>query len=823
MGIPYQEIEKRWKKFWEETGTYKVDLSDTTHKLYTLVMFSYPSSDKLHLGHWFNYAPTDSWARFKRMQGFKVFEPMGFDAFGLPAENYAVKTGIHPQTTTENNVNYIREQLKAIGAMYDWDYEINTSHADYYKWTQWLFLKLYEHGLAYRAEAPVNWCPKDQTVLANEQVVDGKCERCGTEVVKKNLTQWFFKITEYAEELLQGLDKIDWPEKTKSMQRNWIGKSQGLQIRFSVLNHSDTDIEVFTTRPDTLFGVTYVVLAPEHRLVGQLTLPEYKQAVTKYVDKAAKTSEIDRLAVTNEKTGVFTGSYAINPVNGRQVPIWISDYVLATYGTGAVMAVPAHDTRDFEFARKYHLPIEKVIVQPGTKEETVLKEAYVGPGRMINSAKYNGLSHLEGGQRIGDDLEAEGKAQWTIQYKLRDWLVSRQRYWGAPIPIIYCNQCGEVPVPENQLPVELPNDVDFNPHGTSPLATSKSFVQTTCPRCGGIARREVDTMDTFVCSSWYYLRYPDPKNDKEPWNKDLINRMLPVDKYVGGAEHATMHLLYSRFVTRALRDMGYVQFDEPFQSLVHQGVIMGPDGQRMSKSRGNVVNPEKYLEKYGGDVFRMYLMFGFAYTEGGPWDDSGIAAIDRFLHRAWRLYEMVQPYFSAEEGVLNVFENPEKSLRTVLHNSIKGVTEDTERFHFNTSISRLMELINELYKYVQQRDKNRFNKNLLKETIHTFTLLLAPFTPHLAEELWKKIGNPPSVFDQTWPSYNEEYLKKDEIEWVLQVNGKIRSRVMASPDLSEEQAREVALSTERIKEMTTGKTIRKVIVVPKKLVNIVVS
>ncbi|MGD9486880.1 MAG: leucine--tRNA ligase [Calditrichaceae bacterium] len=822
MGIPYKNIEKKWKKYWQDNHTYKVDLSKTDKKCYSLVMFSYPSSDKLHLGHWFNYGPTDSWARFKRMQGYNVFEPMGFDAFGLPAENYAVKTGIHPQITTEENVSFIREQLKAIGAMYDWDYEINTSHPDYYKWTQWLFLKLYEKGLAYRSKAPVNWCPKDQTVLANEQVVDGSCERCGTLVEKRNLTQWFFKITDYADELLEKLDELDWPEKTKAMQNNWIGKSYGLQINFGVDGPSGEQIKVFTTRPDTLFGVTYVVLAPEHELVDQLTINEYRHSVDEYKLEASRTTEIDRVATTREKTGVFTGSYAVNPVNGEKVPVWVADYVLATYGTGAVMAVPGHDTRDFEFAKKYDLPIRKVILEEGKDSREELIEAFVDNGIMINSGKYDNLSSADCVQKIGDDLSVDKKAQWTIQYKLRDWLVSRQRYWGAPIPIIHCDACGEVPVPESDLPVILPEDVDFNPKGQSPLSTSESFVNTTCPKCGAPAKREVDTMDTFVCSSWYYLRYPDPVNSKEPWNKELINKVLPVDKYVGGAEHATMHLLYSRFITKALRDMGYLSFDEPFLSLVHQGVIKGPDGMRMSKSKGNVVNPEIYLEKYGGDVFRMYLMFGFAYTDGGPWDDSGITAIDRFIKRVWRFMETAESFFQAT-GNDTIFDAPEISLRRVMHNSIKGVTQDTERFHFNTSVSRIMELTNELYKYVQDRDSGNYNRELLQEAKTNLILLLAPFTPHLAEELWEQAGGKSSVFDQKWPEFEDEFLKVDEISWVIQVNGKIRERLQASADLTRDEAQKMALTHGRIPEWIDGKTIKKVIVVPKKLINIVVT
>ncbi len=824
MIISYHEIENKWKKFWKEKECYKSDFTtNLDKKLYTLVMFSYPSSDKLHLGHWFNYAPADTWARFKKMQGYNIFEPMGFDSFGLPAENYAVKTGVNPNITTDNNINYIREQLKEIGAMYDWDHEVITSHPDYYKWTQWLFLKLFEKGLAYRDKAAVNWCPQDQTVLANEQVVDGECERCGTPVIKKKLTQWFFRITDYADELLEGLEKLDWPEKTKLMQENWIGKSRGLTIKFQTINFPDEKIEVFTTRPDTLFGVTYMVLAPEHPLVEKLTLPEYMVQVEDYISQSLKSSEIERLSTTREKSGVFTGSYAINPINNQKVPIWIGDYVLSTYGTGAVMAVPGHDVRDFEFATKFKHPIIKVILKKGEKADSELKEAFTDKGIMINSGSYNDLNSIEGGKKIGDDLKKNGSAEWTTQYRLRDWLISRQRYWGVPIPIIHCVDCGQVKVPEEQLPVLLPEDVDFNPHGTSPLATSESFVNTTCPSCGKQAKREVDTMDTFVCSSWYYLRYPDSKNEKDPFNKELINKLLPVDKYIGGSEHATMHLLYSRFITKALRDIGYLSFDEPFKSLVHQGVIKGPDGNRMSKSKGNVINPDTYIKEFGGDVFRLYLMFGFAYTDGGPWDDSGITAVDRFLRRIWRLIESTDEFYKNDGADTDTFEEPEKSLRRVLHNSIKGIVEDTERFHFNTSISRLMELTNELYKYTQTRNEKNYNKELLKSTIKNLVLLLSPFTPHFGEELWQKIGEVPSVFNNEFPTYNKEFLTVNEIDWVIQINGKIRDRISADINLNKQAAEQMALNLQRIKDILSDKTIRKIIVVPKKLVNIVAN
>lgn len=823
MGYPFKEIEQKWQKRWEESNIYRTDLSNTRNKCYTLVMFSYPSSDKLHLGHWFNYGPTDTWARFRRLRGYNVFEPMGFDSFGLPAENYAIKTGGHPHDITEENIKFIREQLKAIGAMYDWEKEVITSRPDYYKWTQWVFLQLYKAGLAYRANAPVNWCPSCNTVLANEQVTaDGSCERCGALVTKKNLTQWFFKITAYAERLLEGLDKIDWPERTKLMQRNWIGKSVGVEIKFKLDDGSKRDIRVFTTRPDTLYGVTYMVLAPEHPLVEEITTPVQKPVVKEYVEKAMRESEIERTSTIREKTGVFTGAFAINPVNGERVPIWIADYVLMTYGTGAVMAVPGHDERDFEFATKYELPIRKVILEPGTNPDEPLNAAYTEPGVMINSGPFSGLPSQEGKEKIATWLEEKKLGERKINYKLRDWLISRQRYWGAPIPIVYCDECGEVPVPDDQLPVILPYDVDFKPTGESPLRSHEEFIHCKCPKCGKPAHREVDTMDTFVDSSWYFLRYLSPHLEDRPFDTELANAWCPVDMYVGGPEHATMHLLYARFITMVLHDMGHINFDEPFQALRHQGIIKGPDGMRMSKSRGNVVNPEEFLEKYGSDAFRCYLMFGFEFEKGGPWSDEGIASLDRFLNRIWRLFEKYGWVFDAEKGGGEMGED-ERELNKILHRSIKGVTEDTERFHFNTAISRIMELVNGLYRYTGEKANEELNAGFLKTVLENLNLLLAPFAPHLAEELWEMSGHSYSVFNQSWPQFDKEALKEEMINYGVLVNGKVRAQMQVPREMSKEDIEKLALETGRIPELIRGKTIRKIVVVPNRIVNIVVS
>ncbi|SHJ64114.1 leucyl-tRNA synthetase [Anaerobranca californiensis DSM 14826] len=808
-------IDRKWQKKWEETKLYKFNKDRVDKKLYCLEMFSYPSGSKLHVGHWYNYGVTDSWARLKRLQGYEVFQPMGFDAFGLPAENYAIKTGIHPQDSTLENIRTMEIQLRNMGAMFDWDYEIITCNPDYYKWTQWIFLKLYEKGLAYRKEAPVNWCPDCNTVLANEQVVNGLCERCSSEVTKKNLTQWFFKITEYAEELLEKLDQLDWPEKTKLMQKNWIGKSEGAQITFKIKGSEET-FEVFTTRPDTLFGVTYVVLAPENPLVDKITTPKYKELVEEYQEKTKKLNEIDRLATTHEKTGVFTGSYAIHPITGKEIPIWIGDYVLATYGTGAVMAVPGHDERDFQFATKYQLPIVRVIKGYDEKDDL----PYTGPGTLVNSEGFDGLDWEEGKKAIVNFLKTKNLGEFKINYRLRDWLVSRQRYWGAPIPIIYCDNCGIVPVPEEQLPVLLPYDVDFTPDGKSPLAKHHEFINTTCPTCGKAAKRETDTLDTFVDSSWYYLRYPDNKNEKEPFNKEWLNKMGPVDKYVGGPEHACMHLLYARFIHKALRDMGYIDFDEPFVSLVHQGIILGPDGNRMSKSKGNVISPDGYIESYGSDVFRMYLMFGFAYTEGGPWNDDGIKAIARFFDRIERLIDKFIELKNAGE-TKDTFDKEEKELNYALNYTIKSVGQDADKFQFNTSIARMMELVNSIYSYISSA--KTINLSFLDTTMKKFVTILAPFAPHFSEELWEKLGQDYSVFNQKWPEYDPKALIKDTIELAVQINGKVRGKIEVDSGADEKTIEKLALEDEKVKGYIDGKTIRKVIVIKGKIINIVVS
>lgn len=811
-------IDKKWQQKWEETKLYKFDENNSDKKLYVLEMFSYPSGSQLHAGHWFNYGPVDSWARMKKMQGYNVFQPMGFDAFGLPAENYAIKTGVHPSDSTMQNIKTMEEQLKAMGAMFNWENEVVTCAPDYYKWTQWVFLKLYEKGLAYRKKAPVNWCPSCNTVLANEQVLDGSCERCNTEVTKKDLTQWFLKITDYADELLEKLDILDWPEKTKAMQKHWIGKSTGAEVTFKVKD-SDLSFNVFTTRVDTLYGVSYVVLAPENPLVDQLTAENNKSAVEAYREEAKKQTEIERQSITREKTGVFTGSYAINPINGREVPIWIGDYVLATYGTGAVMAVPAHDERDFAFATKYNLPIERVI-------EGGKSLPYTEYGTMVNSKEFNGLSSEEGKKAVVKKLEAMNLGSEKVNYRLRDWLVSRQRYWGAPIPIVYCDHCGTVPVPEEQLPVELPYNVEFAPDGKSPLAKCEEFLHTTCPKCGGPAHREVDTLDTFVCSSWYYLRYADANNSEKAFDTDIINKMLPVDKYVGGPEHACMHLLYARFITKALRDMGYLNFDEPFLSLTHQGLILGPDGQKMSKSKGNTIAPDEYIAEHGSDVFRMYLMFGFAYTEGGAWSDEGIKSVARFVERIERILDSSREAIESGNSNKDTMDKTEKELNYWRHFAIKNVTTDAEILQFNTAIARLMEFNNALSKYINEPEKNL---TFLKDTLSDFIKLLAPFAPHFAEEQWNLLhpntsgDNSYSVFSTAWPMFIPEALIKDEIEIAIQINGKIKSRINISSDLDEEGIKAAALNSEEIKAATEGKNIVKVIVIKGRLVNIVVK
>lgn len=808
-----KSVEKKWQAYWEKTKLNHFDEKSENPKLYVLEMFSYPSGAKLHIGHWYNYGPADSYARFKRMQGYNVFQPMGFDAFGLPAENYAIKTGVHPKDSTEKNIATMEQQLKAIGAMFDWSAEIKTCEEDYYKWTQWIFLQLYQKGLAYRKEAPVNWCPSCQTVLANEQVVDNRCERCDSVVVRKNLTQWFFKITEYADELLNGLEGLDWPEKTKSMQRNWIGKSTGCEIEFDC--ESGDQIRVFTTRCDTVFGVTYIVLAPEHPLARKLTTPEQQQAVEEYIDYAAKASEIDRLSTTREKTGVFTGSYAINPLSGKRIPVYLADYVLATYGTGAVMAVPAHDERDFAFATKYNLPIEKVIEKRGGETELPFCE----DGIVVGSLQFDGLVGEEARNEIANHLAKIGKGGKKVNYRLRDWLVSRQRYWGAPIPVIHCPDCGAVPVPERDLPVKLPYDVEFRPDGKSPLAKHEKFMHTVCPKCGKEALRDPDTLDTFVCSSWYYLRYADAKNEKEAFNRKEIDTLLPVDTYVGGAEHACMHLLYARFLTKVLRDLGYLDFDEPFKRLVHQGVILGPDGNRMSKSHGNVVSPDDYVEQYGSDAFRLSLMFGFSYTEGGPWNDDGIKAVARFLERVEKIVLKTKEY-AADPEKEYAYGSEEKALDYARNYAIQRVSRDLDAFSFNTAVARLMEFVNAINKYDALETKNI---RLLKACVKDLILLLAPCAPHTAEELWQIWGNKESVFKQTFPQENPDALVLDETEYAVQVNSRIVCKTMIANGLSNDEIEAKVLVLPEVVDRIANQSVKKFIVVKGRLINLIVG
>ena len=808
-----KSVERKWQAKWEKSKQNSFNKKNVDKKWYVLEMFSYPSGAKLHVGHWYNYGPTDSYARFKKLQGYEVFQPIGFDAFGLPAENYAIKTGIHPKDSTEKNIATMEQQLHDIGAMFDWSAEVKTCDEEYYRWTQWLFLQLYKKGLAYRKEALVNWCPSCETVLANEQVVDGKCERCGEAVIRKDMTQWFLKITDYAEELLDGLSTLDWPEKTKLMQKNWIGKSTGCEVNFEC-ETGDT-VTVFTTRPDTLFGVDYVVLAPEHPLVKKLkeAHPERAADIDAYVAYAAAANDIDRLSTAREKTGTFSGAYVTHPLTGKKLPVYLADYVLYSYGTGAVMAVAAHDERDYAFAKKYNLPVTQVIQKKGG--ETVLP--FCEDGILVNSGEFDGLSGDEARDAIAAYLNKTGKGGKKVNYRLRDWSVSRQRYWGAPIPMIHCEKCGVVPVPEKDLPVKLPYDVEFRPTGKSPLAANEKFMNCTCPNCGGKAKRDPDTLDTFVCSSWYYLRYPDAHNEKQPFSKEIVDKMLPVDVYVGGAEHACMHLLYARFITKALRDMGYLRFDEPFKRLVHQGVILGPDGNRMSKSKGNVISPDAYVEEYGSDVFRLYLMFGFSYTEGGPWNDDGIKSIARFLDRVERL---VKKAAESEDGKSGEKTAAEKELDYAKNYAAKNITRDMEAFSFNTSVARLMEYVNALQKY---ETAATYDAKFFKACVNDFIVMLAPFTPHFAEELWEMTGHKTSVFDEHYPVADESALVRDETEYAVQINSKIKAKMMIAKNLTNEEIQSAVCADPQIAPLLEGKTVKKCIVVPNRLVNLIVG
>jgi len=821
MRYPFTEIESKWQKFWEDNKTYKTDLSKTDKKLYTLVMFIYPSGAKLHIGHWFNYGPTDSWARFKKLQGYNVFEPIGYDAFGLPAENYAIKTGIHPLDSTLKNIEDIRGQLKSMGCMYDWDAELMTCAPEYYKWNQWIFLQMYKRGLAYRKNAPVNWCPNDQTVLANEQVVDGCCERCGTTVIQRNLYQWFFKITDYAEQLLDGHSKIDWPDETILKQKNWIGKSEGAQVNFKIVDNNEEEIKVFTTRPDTLFGVTYVVLAPEHSLVDKIAKPEFQSGIDAYRESAKKLTEIERTSTVKEKTGVPTGAFAINPVNGEKIPVWIADYALITYGTGCVMAVPAHDERDFEFAKKFGLPIRKVILQDETNENDELNSAFTEVGTMVNSAQFNGVRSDEGITKVINYLEENNFGKGKINYRLRDWLISRQRYWGTPIPVIHCPTCGEVPVDENELPVLLPYDVDFKLGGESPLARNEKYINVKCPKCGTDAKRDPDTMDTFVDSSWYYLRFLDPKISTSAFNQVLANKWTPVDMYVGGKEHSVMHLLYARFFHKFLRDIGLVNSDEPFRKLVHQGVIT-KDGAKMSKARGNVVSPHEFTSKYGTDVFRMYLMFMGPYDQGGDWSDKGISGVERFVIRSYELFnqysDIINQASAKNKYDISALSENEKKVYRKLNQTLKKFGDEIEHFRFNTAIASLMELINEL------KVLESCSKEIQSYVLQRFASMLAPVAPHLGEECWQIIGNEKSIFlNPVIFEVDKDALIEDTVNIAVQVNGKLRATIPAPMNSEKDAVKPLVFADEKVTKFTDGKTIVKEIFVKNKIYNIVVK
>jgi len=810
-----QEIEKKWQDKWAEDRLYEVKEDPDRTKWYALTMFPYTSGD-LHIGHWYAMAPSDVHARFKRMQGYNVLHPIGFDAFGLPAENAAIKRGIHPFKWTMQNIENMRRQLKTMGAIHEWSREAITCLPDYYKWTQWFFLKLYEAGLAYRAKAPVNWCPSCQTVLANEQVVEGFCERCDSPVIRRDLEQWFFRITRYADELMRH-DNLDWPERIKIMQRNWVGRSEGTEISFA-LDHpgvEEKEIRIFTTRPDTIYGVTFMVLAPEHPLVAKLTTPDRKQAVEDYILKARRQSDIERLSTEKEKDGVFTGAYAVNRLTDEKVPIWIADYVLTSYGTGAVMAVPAHDTRDFAFAKKYGLPI-KVVIAPPEWNGADLTEAYTEPGTMVNSGQFNGLPSQEGIQAVTRYLEEKGWGKGTVSYKLRDWLVSRQRYWGAPIPIIYCEKCGTVPVPEKDLPVRLPEDAEFKPTGESPLKYNENFLNTVCPTCGGPAKRETDTLDTFICSSWYFLRYTSPHYDGGPFSPDKVKYWMPVDLYTGGAEHAVMHLFYARFFIKAIRDIGLVDFNEPFLRLFNQGTIISQH-MKMSKSRGNVVNPDEYVRQMGADTVRAYLMFIAPWERGGDWNDSGISGVFRWLNRIWFL--VLESYNASSAVSPEDRKKAEGDLVRMIHQTIKTVTEDTEKIRFNTMIAGLMEYTNFLDDI---RSQGSVSETEWKTAIDTLLLLIAPTAPHMAEELWVRTGHEYSIHNQKWPAWSEDLVKVEQVTLVVQVNGKLRDRFPVSASISEEEAKNLAFASPKVKPHIEGKQVVNAIYVPGKLVNLVV-
>ena len=818
-----QEIEKKWQEKWQKDDVYKTEIDRTQPEYYVLEMFPYPSGN-LHMGHVRNYSIGDVIARFKKMQGCNVLHPMGFDAFGMPAENAAIKHGVKPADWTYSNIENMKRQQMSMGLSYDWSRETVTCRPEYYRWTQWLFELFYKKGLAYKKEASVNWCDTCGTVLANEQVIDGKCWRCDSEVHKKDLSQWFLKITDYADELLADLDKLKgWPERVKTMQENWIGRSEGLEFDIDVPALGEK-IAVYTTRADTAYGVTFVALAAEHPLMEKILVDNPKAAELRaFADKVKAQSELERTSGESEKEGMFTGLYAVNPFNGRKVELWVTNYVLAEYGTGAVMGVPSEDQRDWMFAKKYDLPII-VTLRPKDRELKLeeMTEAYTDKeGILVNSSEFDGMEMHEALAAIVEKAVTEGFGRRKVNYRLRDWLISRQRYWGAPIPVVYCDKCGEQLVPEEELPVKLPEDVNFEQGAVSPLAQSESFVHCTCPKCGGPARRETDTMDTFICSSWYYMRYTDPHNTHKPFAADKVNYWAPVDQYIGGIEHAILHLLYSRFFTKVLRDEKLLDFDEPFQNLLTQGMVI-KDGAKMSKSKGNVVSPEEIIQKYGADTARLFILFAAPVERDLEWSDQGVEGAFRFLNRVWRIVAHFQD--AIKEGLddydHSTLTTEEKSLRRTLHQTIKKVTEDVgERFMFNTAISAVMELVNAFYGF---QDKT-VHPGLVRELSFTLVKMLAPFAPHITEELWSCMEGKGSVHDARWPKFDRAAIVEDEVEIVLQINGKVRDKLTVPADIELQEMEKLALAQPKVVELTAGKTVVKVICVPKKLVNIVVK
>lgn len=824
-----QEIEKKWQKLWDENKVFKTVNDNGKPKYYALSMFPYPSG-KLHMGHVRNYTITDVIARFKKANGFNVLHPIGWDSFGLPAENAAMKHNADPEKWTDENIAYMTQQLKMLGLSYDWDREVTTCKPDYYKWTQWIFLQLYKKGLVYKKEAAVNWCPDCGTVLANEQVIDGKCWRCDSEVEKKYLSQWFVKITEYADELLKDLDLLTgWGDNVKTMQANWIGKSHGAIFRFPVVDAPSgekMEVPVYTTRPDTVHGITYLVVAPEYKDIEKLTTSENKQAVEEYRANARKMSEIERLSTDRTKTGVPLGTHCKNPFTGEIFPLWTADYALVEYGTGAVMAVPTHDTRDFDFAKKYNLPL-KVVIQNPENPSNCENEAYTDEGILVNSNEFNGMKNTEAKKAITQKAVDEGFGEFKTQYRLRDWLISRQRYWGAPIPVVYCDKCGIQPVPEDKLPVLLPKDVDFSVVGKSPITTSPTFKDTVCPVCGGHATREMDTMDTFICSSWYYLRYADANNDKECFNKDIVNKWLPVDQYVGGIEHAILHLLYSRFFTKALRDCGLLDFDEPFKNLLTQGMVL-KDGSKMSKSKGNTVDPDEIFENYGADTARLFILSDSPPARDFDWSDAGVEGCYKFLNRVWRLVASNAENISLCHSELvseSIKDKANDDLIRTVHMQIKGITNDiTNEFQFNTVISKYRELVNAIYDWQAKKPQlSEEDKNVLSFAIVSMLKLMSPVAVYLTEEAWHELGGEGSIHDQPWCEWDENLAKSSSMTLVVQINGKVKDKIEVDAEISKEEMEAKALASEKVKEQTAGKTVVKIIVVPKKLVNIVVK